>query len=146
MNTLKIWRKAALFSTVVLLTLGTADLRADNPTADATTTTHKHVAAKNQVTSTKSTDRKAASTTAIPTRDGKGASYVDGNITGGANGKEHAVLTGSQLPRTYHRGGYTTDSSDSTFVYDKNDIRLRSTNTVQDSLRSVPGVNVLGSR
>ena len=28
------------------------------------------------------------------------------------------------------------------FIYDKNDARLRSTNNVEDSLRSVPGVSV----
>ena len=82
----------------------------------------------------------------IPTRDGKRSTSADGGAVGGANGRETRVPTGSQIPQTYHRRAYTTDRSDPTFIYDKNDQRIQQTINVQDSLRSVPGVTVRGSR
>ncbi len=92
------------------------------------------------------TPAKADRTGQIPTRDGRHSTSADGGQVGGANGQETRVPTGSQIPQTYHRRAYTTDRSDSTFIYDKNDQRLRSTNNVGDSLRSVPGVTVSGIR
>ena len=82
----------------------------------------------------------------IPTRDGRNSQYVAGNTVGGGTGSEYSVPTGSQIPRRYNRAGYTTDAPDPAFVYDHDDIRVQSTNTVGDSLRSVPGVNVAGPR
>ena len=92
------------------------------------------------------TPAKADKTGQIATRDGKHSTSANGGQTGGANGQETRVPTGSHIPQTYHRKAYTTDRSDNTFIYDKNDQRLRSTNNVGDSLRSVPGVTVGGSR
>ena len=82
----------------------------------------------------------------IPTQDSRGAHYQPGGVVGGANGPEYAVRTGSQLPTNQNRRAHTTDAPEDNFVYDQNDIRLQSTNSVGDSLRSVPGVNVQGSR
>ena len=82
----------------------------------------------------------------IPTRDGKRSTSADGGVVGGANGQETRVPTGSQIPQTYHRHGYTTDRSDPAFIYDKNDQRLQQSINVQDSLRTVPGVTVRGLR
>ncbi len=82
----------------------------------------------------------------IPTKDGRNSQYVAGNTVGGGTGSEYSVPTGSQIPRRYNRAGYTTDAPDPSFVYDHDDIRVQSTNTVQDQLRNVPGVNVAGSR
>ncbi len=82
----------------------------------------------------------------IPTRDGRNSQYVAGNTVGGGTGSEYSVPTGSQIPRRYNRAGYTTDAPDPAFVYDHDDIRVQSTNTVGDQLRNVPGVNVAGSR
>ena len=118
--------------------LSTVAARADEP--NVSTAPRKHAAAKTSPTEI------TTFTTVIPTRDGKSAKYVSGGIVGGADGHENAVLTGSQLPRSYNRRAYTTDANGSAFIYDQNDIRLQSTLTVQDSLRSVPGVNVGGSR
>lgn len=78
----------------------------------------------------------------IPTRDGRHAQFVDGRAAGGASGPEYRVRTGSHIPQHYNRRGYTTDSPDNEFIYDKNDIRLRKATDVNDSLRSVPGLTV----
>ena len=82
----------------------------------------------------------------IATRDGKHSTSADGGVVGGANGQETRVPTGSQIPQTYHRHGYTTDRSDPAFIYDKNDQRLQQSINVQDSLRNVPGVTIQGMR
>ena len=82
----------------------------------------------------------------IPNRDGRNSTSAQGGQVGGANGRETRVPTGSQIPETYHRRGYTTDRRDNTFIYDQNDQRLRQVNNVGDSLRLVPGVTVRGSR
>ena len=116
----------------------TVAARADEP--NVSTAPRKHSAAKT------SPAEITTFTTVIPTRDGRSALYVSGGIVGGADWHENAVLTGSQLPRSYNRRAYTTDANGSSFIYDQNDIRLQSTLNVQDSLRSVPGVNVGGSR
>ena len=129
-----------------ILALSVAVARADAPKKDddstSTTTHQKHVAKAKAVT--KVTEKSAPTT--LPTRDGRNAQYSFGGQTGGSNGPEHAVLSGSHIPRTYNRRGYSTDTEDNAFIYDKNDIRLRSTLNVQDSLRSVPGVTVGGMR
>lgn len=82
----------------------------------------------------------------LPTVDGRNAWYQPGRPTGGANGPEYAVRTGSIIPQNQNRRGYTTDSPDNSFVYDQNDIRIQSTNSVGDSLRTVPGVSVRGGQ
>ena len=140
-----ILQKSAAVCIGMAFALSAVVARADEPKKDdtATTTTRKHVAAK-ATHDANPADKKA--TTVIPTEDGRSAHYVSGGVVGGANGQEHAVLTGSQLPRTYDRRAYSTDSRDSEFILDKNDQRLRQTNTVQDALRSVPGINVGGMR
>ena len=128
--------------------LGTITARADEPKKDDSThapSSHRTAKAQRHA---KAADKKATpdATTVIPTRDGRSAKYVDGGTVGGSDAHERAVLTGSQLPRSYDRRGYSTDSRDNTTVYDKNDIRLRSTNTVQDALRSDPSISVGGMR
>ena len=128
--------------------LGTMTARADEPKKDDSATAQSsHRTAKTQ-RHAKTADKKATpdATTVIPTRDGRSAKYVDGGTVGGSNAHERAVLTGSQLPRSYARRGYSTDSRDNTTIYDKNDIRLQSTNTVQDALRSDPSISVGGMR
>ncbi len=82
----------------------------------------------------------------IPTRDNRDSTLVAGNTVGGGNGPEYRVHTGSNLPQHYNRRAYTTDTQDPSFDYDQDDIRLQSTNNVADSLRSVPGVRVNGTR
>ena len=82
----------------------------------------------------------------LPTQDDRNAREVAGNTVGGANGEEYRVPTGSLIPRKYHRRGYTTDDQDPRFVYDQNDIRLQSAENVSDSLRTVPGISVRGTR
>ena len=82
----------------------------------------------------------------IPTRDDRHSQEVAGNGVGGGYGPEYRVPTGSNLPQSYNRKGYTTDAQDPSYVYDQNDVRLQSTNSVGDSLRSVPGVSVNGNR
>ena len=126
--------------------LGAATLRADEPKKDdATAARSSHTTAKKQHHA-KSADKKAtpSATTAIPTKDGRNARYVDGGEVGGSDAHERAVLTGSQIPRSYNRRGYSTDSADNVTIYDKNDIRLRSTNTVQDALRQDPSIHIGG--
>ena len=95
-------------------------------------------------------DRRAGSTyhanqsSGIPTRDDRNSTDVAGGPTGGGSGAEYRVPTGSNLPKNYNRTAYTTDNDDPSYVYDQNDIRIQSTNTVGDSLRTVPGVSVPG--
>ena len=123
--------------------------RAEEPKKDSETTTathhHKHVASKAKSTESRAQLEKKNAQAPIPTRDGRNSTYSPGAGVGGSNGAERSVLTGSHIPRTYHRRGYTTDSQDDHFIYDKNDIRLQSTNSVGQSLRSVPGIRVRGN-
>ena len=93
-----------------------------------------------------STAKRADRTGKIPTIDGNHSTAAVGREVGGANGQETRVPTGSHIPQTYQRRGYTTDRADNSFIYDQNDIRLRSTNNTADSLRSVPGITVRGPR
>ena len=81
-----------------------------------------------------------------PTKDGRNAQYQPGRTVGGGTGPEYVVRTGSHIPQDQNRRGYTTDSPDNSFVYDQNDIRVQSTDTVGDSLRTVPGISVRGGR
>ena len=118
----------ALFCVGAVLLFGTATLRAD----DDTKTPHRQ--------------RKVASKAHTPvlTVDDRNAQEVQGGVTGGATGPEHRVRTGSHIPEHYNRRGYTTDSRDNETIYDHNDIRLQNSNTVSESLRQIPGVNVGG--
>ena len=93
-----------------------------------------------------STAKSADRTGKIPTVDGNHSTSAPGREVGGANGQETRVPTGSHIPQTYQRRGYTTDRADNTFIYDQNDIRLRSTDNTADSLRSVPGITIRGPR
>lgn len=142
-------RKTAVWFAGVAFALTAAAAQAEEPKKDdSTTKRQRHVATKNNGDLAEKRARlaKKNNQAPIPTRDGRNAKYVEGGAAGGADGTERAVLTGSKIPRTYNRRGYTTDSHDSQFIYDKNDIRLRSTNNVSDSLRSVPGLTVRGGR
>ena len=96
---------------------------------------------------TRSSQRAAAMGNApLPTRDDRNSREVTGGLVGGANGPEYRVPTGSHLPQRYHRRGYTTDSDKNSFIFDRNDQRLRSHDSVGEALRSVPGLNVTGPR
>lgn len=133
------FRQAAILSSVgATLLFGASALRADD---DTKTSRHRH---HQEVIEKADAPRKAL--TAIPTRDDRGSQETSGHVVGGANGPEYRVRTGSTLPEHYHRRGYSTDSRDNEFVYDKNDIRLQSKNNVGDGLRNVPGVTVRGMR
>lgn len=128
---------AALFCVGATLLIGASAVRAD----DDTKTHHR----RHQKT-TRKADAARKGTTAIPTRDDRSSQETKGHVVGGANGPEYRVRTGSNLPERYNRRGYSTDSRDSEFIYDKNDIRIQHTNNVADSLRDVPGVTVRGMR
>ncbi len=148
----QILQKAAALCVGAAVALTAVSARADEPKNTDDTVPkhhHKHVAKKvahmdEASTPTRNQFEKKNNAAPIPTKDGRNATYSAGGPIGGSNGAEHAVLTGSQLPRSYNRRGYSTDSNDSHFIYDQNDIRLQSTNSVGDSLRSVPGVHVRG--
>ncbi len=82
-----------------------------------------------------------------PSIDGRNSTSAKSNAVGGApGGQETRVPTGTHLPKTYQRKGYTSDRDPSTNIYDQNDIRFKNSNTVSDVLRQVPGVNVGGPR
>ena len=115
--------------------------------ANADEPKHKHRAqTEKQEADHSGVPAKADRTGQIATRDGKHSTSADGGVVGGADGRETRVPTGSHIPQTYDRRGYTTNSSGNTFIYDKNDQRLQQSINVQDSLRSVPGVTIGGSR
>ena len=129
---------AALFCVGTALTFGAATVRADDDAKPRHHRRHHQEA----VTKPASTESARASSGQIPTRDDRHSEATPGRPVGGANGPEYRVRTGSHIPERYNREGYSTDSRDNLFIYDKNDTRLRSTNNVGDSLRSVPGVSV----
>ncbi len=81
-----------------------------------------------------------------PSVDGRNSTSAKSNTVGGASGRETRVPTGTNLPKTYQRKGYTSDRDPSTNVYDQNDIRFKNSDSVSDALRQVPGVNVGGPR
>lgn len=115
--------------------------KADEPKHKRHARTEKTGADHNDSTA-KSADR----TGKIPTVDGSHSTSAQGREVGGANGQETRVPTGSHIPQTYQRRGYTTDRADNSFIYDQNDIRLRNTDNTADSLRSVPGITIRGPR
>lgn len=132
-------RNAVLtLGTAILLTAVTA--RADEPRRK------RHATAARAGDDQTVTPAKADSSGQIATRDGRHSTSANGSQTGGADRRETRVPTGSNIPQTYHRKGYTTDRSDNTFIYDKNDQRLQGANSVGESLRSVSGVSVGGIR
>ena len=128
---------AVLFSVGTALVLGASALRAD----DETKPRHRH----HQTTEQKA-EIAHPGTTAIPTRDDRSSQETKGHVVGGANGPEYRVRTGSNIPEHYNRKGYSTDSRDNEFLYDKNDIRIQRSNNVADQLRDVPGVTIRGMR
>ena len=81
-----------------------------------------------------------------PSVDGRNSTSAKSNTVGGASGQETRVPTGTHLPQTYQRKGYTSDRDPSTNIYDQNDIRFKNSDSVSDTLRQVPGVNVGGPR
>lgn len=136
--------KPAIAALGAALALITSIARADD---QAQTRHHRRPAKAHKAAASVTENRSIVrSNGQIPTRDDRNAQEVQGGQVGGANGTEYRVPTGSHLPRRYDRKGYTTDSQDSSFIYDQNDQRLRSTNNVGDSLRSVPGLSVRGGR
>lgn len=82
----------------------------------------------------------------IPTVDGLHSTSAKGGLVGGANGQETRVPTGSLIPQTYNRRGYTTDDGNNRFIIDDNDQRIRRTDNPGEILRSIPGVTVRGNR
>ena len=134
------FRQCAVLGVGAALLFTATTTRADEPK-------RKHHASSEKKADDQSvTPARADRTGQVPSQDGRHSTSVEGSQVGGANGQETRVPTGSHIPQTYHRKAYTTDRSDNTFIYDKNDQRLRSTNNVGDSLRSVPGVTVGGLR
>ena len=82
-----------------------------------------------------------------PSIDGRNSTSAKTNTVGGApGGQETRIPTGTNLPKTYQRAGYTSNRDPSTEIYDHNDIRFKNTDSVSDALRQVPGVNVGGPR
>ncbi len=81
-----------------------------------------------------------------PSIDGRNSTSAKSDTVGGASGRETRVPTGSHLPKTYQRKGYTSDRDPTTTVIDQNDIRFHNSDTVSDTLRQVPGVNIGGRR
>ena len=117
---------AAILGITAALVLGATNTRADD---DTKTARHHHRSAQK-------------ANAPVPSKDDRNAREVKGDVVGGATGPEYRVRTGTHLPEHYNRRGYTTDSRDNEVIYDKNDIRLQNSNTVSDSLRQIPGVNV----
>ena len=132
----------------VALVLTTSAVRADDP--QPVKTKHHHQTKTAKAEQTKDSDiaknHMLKGRDTIPTQDDKNSKEVAGHVTGGGNGPEYRVPTGSHIPREYNRRAYTNDTEPSTYIYDKNDQRLQESNSVQNSLRSVPGVNVGGMR
>ncbi len=130
----------ALFCVGTALFFGASPVRADEPAKAKHRHDHQTVAKQETVTKAAPAGDKGGHL--IPTRDDRHAQEVEGRDAGGANGPEYRVTTGSLIPQRYNRRGYTTDSRDNLFIYDQNDIRLRQSENVSDSLRSVPGLSV----
>ena len=82
-----------------------------------------------------------------PSVDGRNSTSAKTNTVGGApSGRETRIPTGTNLPKTYERKGYTSDRDPSTNIYDRNDIRFKDSDTPGDALRQVPGITVGGQR
>ena len=129
------------------LALTTTVARADDESPKLHTRTKKAAKVAKSDVVTRSNPRKTIKgSDSIPTRDDRHSQEVNGGPVGGANGPEYRVPTGSNLPKRYNRRGYTTDSDQNSFIFDKNDQRLRSHNNVSEALRLVPGLNVGGPR
>ena len=148
-----ILHKTALFCVGAMVALGAVSARADGPkkTDDAkhtTKTSHASHHKKHQETRTASrVEAEHPADAHIPTRDGRHGSYAPGRELGGSDGTEHAVLTGSQIPRTYQRRGYTTDAAEEHTVIDQNDIRLQTADKPSDALRRLdPSITFRGPR
>ena len=138
--------KSKILHPVTSVAIGAVLLFAVN-SANADEPKHKHRAQTEKLQADNNPiPAKADRTGQIATRDGKHSTSVDGGPVGGAQGRETRVPTGSHIPQTYERRASTTNTPGNTFIFDKNDQRLQQSINVQDSLRSVPGVNVGGSR
>ncbi len=135
-----------------MVALGAASARAGEPkkTDDTTSTTKTANVSHHK----KHTDAKTASyvqtghqnDAPIPTKDGRHATYAPGRELGGSDGAEHAVLTGSKIPRTYQRRGYSTDTYGDHTIIDQNDIRLQTADKPSDALRLDPSITMRGPR
>lgn len=142
--------KSLVFALGAALAFGSVTARAD----DEKPVRHHHHAAKaraERIEKAETANRNDHSTklpgkATIPTRDDRNSLETPGGRTGGANGPEYRVPTGSQLPHRYNRKGYSTDDDRNSFILDKNDQRIQSRNSVGETLRTVPGVTVRGAR
>ena len=120
--------------------LGANRAHADDPKPKRQNTTETHDdSSYTPVKSARSGKKK-------PSIDGRNSTSAKSHTVGGASGQETRVPTGTHLPQTYQRKGYTSDRDPSTNIYDQNDIRFKNSNSVSDTLRQVPGVNVGGPR
>ena len=133
-------KRCAAFGVGAALLFSVNSARADDPKPKRQTSSETHD--DNSFTPEKS----RRSGRHKPSIDGRNATSAKSGTVGGASGRETRVPTGSNLPATYERKGYTSNLNPSTDVYDRNDIRFKNSNTVSDALRQVPGVNVGGSR
>ena len=135
---------AALLGAALVFSVATA--RADDDKS-VVHRHHHHTKAEKARTATQSRPAaRAASEKLIPTRDGRNSQSTEGSAGGVANGPEYRVPTGSQIPRHYNRRGTTTDSFGDTTIIDQNDQRFQEQNTVGGVLRTVPSLQVGGSR
>ena len=142
-------KKASVSLLAAALTFSVSTLKAGE---EQTTVHHRHhhkTAAKTSYATSDSPTVKKVDTTQrglIPTRDDRHSQEVEGGLTGGANGAENRVPTGSLLPERYDRRGSTTNGRENSTIIDQNDQRIQENNSVGDTLRSVPSLSVRGGR
>ena len=123
------------------LLLSTHVARADDPKPRKKTATEK----QEEANYIPPKDRRSGKNK--PSIDGRNSTSAKTNTVGGApGGRETRVPTGTNLPKTYERKGYTSDRDPTTEIYDHNDIRFKNTDTPSEALRQVPGINVGGPR
>ena len=123
------------------LLLSASVSRADDPKPKKKTATEK----QEEANFIPAKDRRSGKNK--PSVDGRNSTSAKTNTVGGApGGRETRVPTGTNLPKTYERKGYTSDRDPSTNIYDRNDIRFKDSDTPSEALRQVPGINVGGPR
>ena len=133
-------KRCAVFGVGAALLFSVHSARADDPKPKRQATADTHDSDSFTPVKSKRSGRNK------PSVDGRNATSAKSRTVGGANGPETRVPTGSNLPATYQRKGYTSNLNPSTNVYDQNDIRFKNSESVGDVLRQVPGVNVGGMR
>ena len=141
MNKATFFKPFAIYSVGAALLLGANLAQADDPKLKRQNATEAHDdGSYTPVKSRRSGKNK-------PSIDGRNSTSAKTNTVGGApSGQETRVPTGTHLPKTYQRKGYTSDRDPSTNIYDQNDIRFKNSDSVSETLRQVPGVNVGGPR